>query len=329
MARILVLTTGGTIGSQVSQGCIVPETRSGDRLLEQYRAAYPSDTEFLCREPFRMLSENASGETLRQLIAAVQAGLAEGMDGIILTHGTDTLVYSGAALAYALGNCTPPVVLVSSNYVLSDPRANGLINFHGAVQWIQAGDGHGVYVSYQNAGETVAIHRGSRLLQQAACDDAVHSLLGKQVAVWKGDSFWQDPVFPEAPDAIFPLDLPALEETAPVLWLAVHPGMVYPALPDTVRAVLLEGYHSGTLCTGGAPLQMFCKEAARRGIPVFLVGVTGEMAYESTRAFVKLQIRPLPPMAPAAAFMKLWMLLAAGRDLEEMCLPLGGDLQLF
>jgi L-asparaginase len=49
------------------------------------------------------------------LITTVKENLSSDYDGIIVTHGTDTLGYSAAALAYALGNGTVPVCLVSSN----------------------------------------------------------------------------------------------------------------------------------------------------------------------------------------------------------------------
>ena len=53
---------------------------------------------------------------------------SEKYDGIIITHGTDTLQYTSAMLGYMFDDVSIPIVLVSSNYVLEDKRANGLIN---------------------------------------------------------------------------------------------------------------------------------------------------------------------------------------------------------
>ena len=54
---------------------------------------------------------------------------AENYEGIIVTTGTDTLAYSSAALGYAFGELSVPMVTVSANYPLSDERSNGFSNF--------------------------------------------------------------------------------------------------------------------------------------------------------------------------------------------------------
>lgn len=125
----------------------------------------------------------------------------------------------------------------------------------------------------------------------------------------------------------------------------VYPGMTYPRLREGTKAVLLQGYHSGTLPTGVRAFQDFAKSAQMQGIPVFLCGSPAggldedkehgaggveyyekEAHYESTALFDALHIAVLPCAAPIAMYMKLWLL--AGKDnlQEKMGESLGGDI---
>ena len=145
--KIGVIFTGGTIGSTIDQsGHIVADKDNRDfLLLNLYRHKFTLQDEFVIRTPYCILSENLSGRELELLVACVNE-LKEKVDGIIITHGTDTLQYTAAALGYVYSNLAIPIVLVSSNYVLEDSRANGLTNFACAVSFIHAGQGHGVFV---------------------------------------------------------------------------------------------------------------------------------------------------------------------------------------
>lgn len=49
-------------------------------------------------------------------------------DGVVLTHGTDTMEYTAAALSFALGDQHQPVVLTGAMYAPSHPHSDGLRN---------------------------------------------------------------------------------------------------------------------------------------------------------------------------------------------------------
>ena len=120
-------------------------------ILEKYRARYGIDFEYETYEPYTELSENLSGEHIGALISAVHDRLSLGYDGIIVTHGTDTIQYSAAALSYALGLDTVPVCLVSANAPIESAESNGLINLRCAVEFIRLHGGRGVFSVYANA----------------------------------------------------------------------------------------------------------------------------------------------------------------------------------
>ena len=123
-----------------------------------------SDVELEVYNPYTVLSEQLDGKLLSKLIATVSDVLKESFDGIIVIHGTDTLQYSAAALSLAYADSKVPIVLVSSNYTLDNPKANGRDNLKYAVEFVKETIG-GVFVSYRNLGQNPEIHLGSRVLR--------------------------------------------------------------------------------------------------------------------------------------------------------------------
>ena len=138
--NIAVIFTGGTIGSSIQQNYVSTDSQMPYRLLEMYNESQAKDNpdfpHFITVEPYTTLSEYMNGSHLNLLIASVREQLAQEIDGIIVTHGTDTLPFTAAALGMCFAYARIPILLVSSNYILDDPRANGLTNFTAAVDYI-------------------------------------------------------------------------------------------------------------------------------------------------------------------------------------------------
>ena len=133
--KILFLFTGGTIGSTASGDTITTDSKKPYLLLETYKAAYGISFEYDTKEPYTALSENNTGKTLRHLCESVKSHLDGGYDGIVITHGTDTLQYSAAALSYAFADIKIPVCLVSSNLPIEKKGANGIPNLRAAIRF--------------------------------------------------------------------------------------------------------------------------------------------------------------------------------------------------
>lgn len=353
--KILVIVTGGTMGSTESNGYIGLEEQSEYQLLSLYysylesQGISDSDVEFITTSPYQLLSENSSGKVLSRLAESIHAGICqakqEGCQGIIVTHGTDTLAYSAAMVGYLFMDSRIPIVFVSANYVLSDARSNGLDNFHYALQWIREGVG-GVYVSYRNSGDVPRIHLGTRVLGHQAYSDDVYSV-GDSYA-WFDENgmhdelLWQrnrnaeegeknGQIASERENAekdtgcirrrmggsmvlTLTRDLPW---DAPILQIHPAPGMRYPAIPVETKAVLHHSYHAGTICSETPEMELFFEEAGRRQIPVFLTGADPELVYDSTRIFERFGIHVLPKASPVSVYIKLWLLLVARRDPVE------------
>lgn len=293
MIKLAVVFTGGTIGSRVSGGMISPDEERNYELLADLDRKKVEVSVFA---PYTILSEQLSGKYINMLIACVDELLKKDFDGIIVTHGTDTLQYSAAALHLAYANSKIPIVLVSANYILTDPRSNGRDNFKFALRFVEEHIG-GVFVSYRNTGEKPAIFPANTLLPFAPYSDYLSSL-GGAYGYFEGERFIN--LMGELGG--FDCEPYTLSENSPVLWLRAHPGMSFPDLSGN-KAVLFESYHSGTLPTKDEKFAEFCRKTEAKK---FVVGVEERIQYESTSRYELLDIVELPPISPIYAYMMLW-----------------------
>lgn len=139
--NISVIFTGGTIGSSVQQSFVSTDAQMPYRLLAMYETEQKKKgaiiPNFQTEAPYTTLSEYMDGSHLNLLITCIHEQLMKDIDGIIVTHGTDTLPFTAAALGMCFAYAKVPILLVSSNYILDDSRANGLTNFTAAVDYIR------------------------------------------------------------------------------------------------------------------------------------------------------------------------------------------------
>lgn len=317
--NIQVLFTGGTIGSSMQGDYINTDRLAPFRLLSMYEQAEKEAgrsnllPQFDTAKPYSLLSENLTGHDLNRLIACLSDSIRRDYDGIIVTHGTDTLQYTAAALSLVFEDAGIPIVLVSSNYILDDARANGLVNFTQAVDFIRTAAAEkrtGVYVSYCNYGENPCIHNASALLSHAAYDDKIKSLPPHLSHIAEAKAFLYNTYrgYDIHPAVAAETSTIYFRDPCPVLFSKAMPGQSYPILQPHIKAVLLETYHSGTLCTTGSALSDFVRYAGKKNIPVYVTGIENRTAYESTRQFLNLNLNILPSCSPIYAYMLLWFM---------------------
>lgn len=333
--NILVIFTGGTIGSHISDGYISPDEVTQYTVIKNFMAKDDSMTKachFDTIHPYNILSENLGADhinTLKKLISGYLSTQNEepstDYDGIIITHGTDTLQYMAAALGLSFPQSDIPIVLVSSNYILEDERANGVVNFRSAVELIHflhnsTEKTGGVYAAYCNHGGTPVIHHATRLLPHTPYDDSLYSV-GNCIYGTITDGVLK------AADAECVTSMGfskydygkiCLVSPSPVLYLRPIPGQSFPLIPENIKAILLDTYHSGTLCTSDNSLEAFVSSAQHMCIPVFLTGIDRRISYESTRIYNDIGLITLPKASPVAMYMKLWFLTSASCQGDEL-----------
>lgn len=295
--RISVIFTGGTIGSVRDAGGTISPSGSGVRELTDFFDAAAKEHSLQFFSPVIVLSECITLADIGEIIACVRSAQSDS-DAVIITHGTDSLAYAAAALAYCLAGIEIPVVLVSSGYVLSDPRANGLANLADALTFCRGADG-GVYVVWNGK-----IHRGTRLCPPRAYTDEVQSICGRHYADIAGGTAVINPGCGGTPDRARAYPLP--DGSRRVLMLAPAPALDYSRIGGEYDAVLLTSYHSGTADTKSRSFTDFCRRLQIGGAKIFLHGSYPDADYESKSAYASLGIDTLPVMSPCAAYMKLF-----------------------
>jgi len=127
LPEVSILSTGGTIASKVDYrtGAVTSQFSAGEII-----SAIPELEEianYKARVVYQILSENMRAEYWIKLANCVAEEIEAGAKGVIITHGTDTMMYTAAALSFMLK--TPvPVVLVGSQRSSDRPSSDASMN---------------------------------------------------------------------------------------------------------------------------------------------------------------------------------------------------------
>ena len=127
LPNVSILSTGGTIASKVDYrtGAVTSQFSAEDII-----SSIPELEEIANYEGkviYNILSENMKVEYWQELARSVASEIREGVDGVIVTHGTDTMTYTAAALSFMLR--TPvPVVVVGSQRSSDRPSSDSTMN---------------------------------------------------------------------------------------------------------------------------------------------------------------------------------------------------------
>lgn len=125
MKKILLLTTGGTIASE-NEGSGLRPGIPGEGLLSAV-PALRGTCEITTVDLLNLDSSNIQPEEWQQIAQATFRALPD-FDGVVITHGTDTMAYTASMLSYMLKNPDKPVILTGSQMpvdrLLSDAPGN-------------------------------------------------------------------------------------------------------------------------------------------------------------------------------------------------------------
>lgn len=145
MKNILMIGTGGTIASEITESGLKPQLSS-----EQILRYCPGISEFChvdCIQICNLDSTNIAPEHWVLMAKTIREHYSE-YDGFVLSHGTDTMAYTAAALSYLVQQSPKPIVLTGSqkpiNMEITDSKTNLLDSFHYAA----AENTHGVQIVF-------------------------------------------------------------------------------------------------------------------------------------------------------------------------------------
>lgn len=130
MKRILMIGTGGTIASDMTEAGLAPEL-SGAEFLK-YIPSVESLCEVDCLQVCNIDSTNMTPAYWLDIAKAVQKAY-DSYDGFVISHGTDTMAYTAAALSYLIQDSPKPIVITGSqkpiHMDITDSKTNLLDSF--------------------------------------------------------------------------------------------------------------------------------------------------------------------------------------------------------
>ena len=141
--KILLLTTGGTIASMPGSDGLQPH-RSGvmERELDQLRTYYD-----ITVQDVMCLDSSNIRPAEWQLIARSVYELRGDFDGIVISHGTDTMAYTASAVTFMLPDIDLPVVFTGSQLPLADVLSDGPDNLRTAFAMAASGKS-GIFLAF-------------------------------------------------------------------------------------------------------------------------------------------------------------------------------------
>ncbi|MBR3840439.1 MAG: asparaginase [Erysipelotrichales bacterium] len=144
MKSILLITTGGTIASSNNGQGLVPTSSSNEilNMINKIASEYDVSTMDL----FSLDSSNIQMEEWQKMAETIYLEHKK-YDGIVLTHGTDTMAYTGSVLSFMLQNVPIPIVLTGSQLPLHHPMTDGIENLRTAFA-MAASEIPGVFIAF-------------------------------------------------------------------------------------------------------------------------------------------------------------------------------------
>lgn len=323
LPHLLLLSTGGTISSKIDYrtgGVMAALTaKELNDSIPELKEIANIDTDEVLNE----YSENIKPEHWSLIAKKVASKILLGKyDGIIVSHGTDTMHYTSAALSFALQNLPIPVVIVGAQRSSDRPSSDASLNLIGACNFAAKSKFSGVFVAmhYSISDDVIACHIGTRVRKNhTSRRDAFHSIdvspfsLIKKAQVEISEQY-VDLIIQERHNNLESMIVKPNFENK-VSLLKFYPGfdctMIDYCIKLGHKAIVLEG-------TGLGHISKECfsqiQNAVNEGILIFMTsqciwGRTALSVYDTGRDLLKIGVIPLSNTTSETALVKaMWCL---------------------
>lgn len=270
--KILVLATGGTIASEAGKDGLEPALRAGNFLPHLVGVA--ENYEIVTRDILQMDSSNIQPEEWILIARSVYTEY-KNYDGIIITHGTDTMAYTASILSFMLRNLPIPVVLTGSQLPLLHPLTDAADNLRYALAMAASGIA-GVFLAFDRK-----IILGTRAVKVRTTGfNAFESVNYPYVAQFDSDGLRVNEEILKKPDGACELHDSLC---ADVFLIKLTPGL-NPQIFDVLlqmnyKGIIIEAFGAGGIHFVHRNLIEKLQKVAEHGIPVV---VSSQCLYEKS-----------------------------------------------
>jgi glutamyl-tRNA(Gln) amidotransferase subunit D len=284
------------------------------------------DTEVLLNE----YSENLKPEHWSLIANKVAEKVKSGRyQGIIISHGTDTMHYTASALSFALQNLPIPVVLVGAQRSSDRPSSDAALNLIGGIVFAIKSNYSGVFVAMHasSSDDVIACHVGTRVRKNhTSRRDAFESIDVTPVALIKGNivEMQDSQIKLQKRDSSSEHFVVKPDYDSKVILLKYHPGfdpeLIKHAVVDAgYKVIILEGTGLGHIGKESFPQ---IQKAIESGLMVFMTSqcVWGKVkmtVYDTGRDLLNIGVIPLSDMITETAIVKAMWVLANSEDTES------------
>jgi glutamyl-tRNA(Gln) amidotransferase subunit D len=315
--NVTLLGTGGTIASRLDYrtGAVVPAFTPSELF-----GAVPELGDICNLKTIKLygvFSENIGPREWAGTAEAIGREIAEGVDGIVVGHGTDTMHHSAAALSFMVQRSPVPIVMVGSQRSSDRPSSDAALNLiHATTAAASCEIAETVICMFGPTSDQYdLLHRGTRVRKMHSSYRSTFRTIGdrplarvsKESITYLTDDFQR-----RRSDREVVIDT-AFEEKVSILYY--YPNMK----PDIVEALIDNGYKGIVIAGTGLghvnkPLYPALKKAVERGIAVYMTvqtlwGYVQMFVYDTGRDMMNLGVVPAANMLPETAYVKLgWVL---------------------
>jgi glutamyl-tRNA(Gln) amidotransferase subunit D len=317
LPRVAIVSTGGTIASRVDYrtGGVRAALSASElySVVPELAEIARVETEIL----FSIFSENITSKHWIEAAKAVAKHINNGVSGVVVAHGTDTLGYSAAALSFALQDLPVPVVFVASQRSADRPSSDAATNLVAAVKAaVSAPFAEVVIAMHETVSDTsIVFHRGTKARKcHTSRRDTFKSINASPIARMENDKISMLTKEFNKRDVSRKLKLNANFEKKVALVKAypdVDSGVIDWYVDNGYRGIVLEGTGLGHV---GDYLFSAIKRAVDSGVIVAMTsqclwGRLNMNVYDQGRDLLNLGVVSLDDMLPETSFVKLrWVL---------------------
>ena len=272
MKRILLLTTGGTIASRPTEEGLAPGLDGAT--LSHHLGSLADRYDLTVRDILQLDSSNIQPEEWR-LIARHVYEARNDFDGIVISHGTDTMAYTASVLTFMVLGIPIPVVLTGAQLPIEHPLTDGVDTLRTALAMAASGR-PGVFLAFNRK-----VMLGCRAVKTHTTDfGAFDSVNWPLAAVVNGSGLvFRQEALPPAAEPCVLRDRLCQEVFLIKLTPGLDPEVFDMLLKMHYRGVVVEAFGAGGLHFIRRNLIEKLHAAARAGMAVV---VCSQCLYESS-----------------------------------------------